>query len=350
MLDESSLLRFLESYKILAVSHSLYTQSPEWFGDTYGSLSREWQQHDIVISNSNIHESIRIMWFFWRDVVAINSYTQPLSIEDAVASITNIMQDVHNTITAYQQNIQAQLDATTWAYKDPKTDIVQRSITKILQDADFAQRTYTQNPDISKKLNNSIEELKKMRLSKNIEKVHGIIEQIYTYIDIMEQWHLDTLPQEPLSSESSIQTTFFVRMYDKRERAYKLSIAWGWKSLYTRLWPTIITTQLLIKDIQQSMISRRNRATSVLWDIHFIALCGITITTLIGMIRYIWQQGPIENILGMGLLRTGLLGLSLRCGYIISKRTLLPSSTILLISIGIFACLHYLMMWLLLLD
>jgi hypothetical protein len=29
MLDESSLLRFLESYKILAVSHSLYTQSPE---------------------------------------------------------------------------------------------------------------------------------------------------------------------------------------------------------------------------------------------------------------------------------------------------------------------------------
>jgi len=171
MPDEAVLLQFLQHYKILAISHNLYDKDPQSFGDVYGSVAREGQHYDFIVHDMSISDTIRTMLFLGLDVVSINSYSNPLDIKESMASIKNIAQEVQALITDQEKHIQEELSSLQKVYDDPHSDSIQKSITKVLQDSDFAQKTYTQNPDIAQKLSLALDDLKKMRLSKNTEKL-----------------------------------------------------------------------------------------------------------------------------------------------------------------------------------
>jgi len=169
-----------------------------------------------------IQDSVRTLLFFGLDVRAINSYTKPLDVSEAVTVIQQLYDETTTIIEQKKTAIESQISATQSHYDDAQTDKIQAFVTRVLQDSDYAIKKYTQLPDLAKKISEQIQNLKKMRLSKNADKLKEVIYTIYAHIDQMEQAYLQTLPSDPINPTSTIKTPTFVRLYDKWHRTQQL--------------------------------------------------------------------------------------------------------------------------------
>lgn len=95
-------------------------------------------------------------------------------------------------------------------------------MARILQDADFALQKYTDDIPNIKRLQATVDDLKKMKLSKNAEKIEEIVRTVYLTIESMEETFLSKLPDTKIAPGSNVAIPFFVSIYDKRKRAKKM--------------------------------------------------------------------------------------------------------------------------------
>lgn len=332
-------------YNILAISKEPYDADPSVFADIYGSFYRKDSSHDVVIKNMTIQDSVRALLFFGLDIHSINSYTQPLDASEAVTVIQQLQDEVTTILEQKKSAIEYQISSAQSHYDDTQTDKIQAFVTRVLQDSDYAIKKYTQLPDLAKKINENIQDLKKMRLSKNADKLKEVIYTIYAHIDQMEQAYLQTLPNDPIDPTSSIKIPTFVRLYDKRHRTQQLQSIWFQlpiqERLYAMLGKNIISTKFLVTDITTNISQRRKQPTQVCLDMTFIIACFIVTVTVAGYSIALFWWSSIEWTLWQWLVFLGITGVSLQIGCLCSKKTLRHTLTILLISIIILLCLHY---------
>lgn len=347
--DAQTLEQFLSEHKILAISQEAYTQDHTWFGDIYGSIAWQGAQYDFVLDAESIVTALRTLVSMGFDVVAINSHRNPLSVQDAITSIKNITAEVQTTLDKAQQQIHNKTKQLKQSYTSKKAEHIQQSITQVLQDADFATKTYTQNTTLIRKLSEKIEELKKMRLSKNTEKLTEIIEKVYHYINLMEQEYLQSLPQEPIAADTSISIPWFVSLYDRRQRARKMATITGSWWRYAHLWSWYITTKLLIQDIQYHFVQRRKHPQSVMQFVVFVALFATVMTVVWWLLLAMFASSTIGDLVGLWLMRLGIVWLSVWVWYLVARKYMWHSTSVIVLSILLFVCLHYIMVRLFLL-
>jgi hypothetical protein len=335
----------LEEYKILAISKEPFNADPATFAAIYGSFSWNGNNHDIVIRNMTIQDSVRTLLFLGLDVRAINNYTQPLDVSEAVTVIQQLQDEVTIILEQKKSAIQSQISAAESHYDDAQTDKIQTFVTRVLQDSDYAIKKYTQLPDLAKKITTLVQDLKKMRLSKNADKLKEVIYTIYAHIDQMEQAYLQTLPNDPIDPVSTIKTPIFVRLYDKRHRTQQLQSIWFQlpiqERLYALLGKHIMSARFLLTDIGTNITQRREKPRQVCLDMTFVIACCIVSVTVAGYSIALFGWNSIESMIGQWLVFLGISGVSLQAGCLLSKKTLRHTMTILLISIIILLCLHY---------
>lgn len=330
---------------ILAITKEVYSGDPIAFADIYGSFHRKDNAHDIVIKDMSMQDSVRTLLFFGLDVHAINSYTQPLDVHEAVTVIQQLDDEVHTILEQKKLAIQSQISVAQSHYEDEQTDKIQAFVTRVLQDSDYAIKKYIQRPDLAKKVTVYVQDLKKMRLSKNADKLKDVIYTIYAHIDQMEQAYLQTLPNDPIDSSSTIKTPTFVRLYDKRHRTQQLQSI-GFKlpiqeKLYAATGKYSMFGKFLFTDISTSISVWRKQTRQVCLDMSFVIACCIVSVTVAGYsIALLWGT-TIEQTLAQGLVFLGISGISLQIGCVLGKKTLRNTTTILLISAIILLCLYY---------
>ncbi len=341
---QKDLNSFLDTYKVLAISTHNYDKEPEKFGDTYGSIQVDNERHDFV-THAAIADTVLVMTMFGWEITAINSYNTPLDNSESIATIKQIRHDVQQQLEQIEKTKRSNSD-TKKSHTNKVSKDIQQSVDKVLQDAEHAMDSYNGEKTIIQKIHDNMQTLKKMRLSKNTEKISEIIYQLYRYIDNMEQSYIATLPNKPINVDSHVSIPYFVRVYDRRRRSQKLGSITGHKhigeKLYARGWEYILFVQFLGIDMYQSFITWRPQAQGVMRYIVLIILSTTIVVTASGLFISIFWQESLESILALQLLRIGILGFALWSWYLISKRTLRHTTTILLISMSIFVCLHYL--------
>jgi hypothetical protein len=334
-----------EEYKILAISKEPFNADPATFATVYGSFYWNGSNHDIVIRNMTIQDSVRTLLFLGLDVRAINSYTQALDVSEAVTVIQQLQDEVTTILEQKKSAIQSQISAAESHYDDAQTDKIQTFVTRVLQDSDYAIKKYTQLPDLAKKISTQVQDLKKMRLSKNADKLKEVIYTIYAHIDQMEQAYLQTLPNDPIDPVSTIKTPIFVRLYDKRHRTQQLQSIWFQlpiqERLYALLGKHMMSARFLLTDIGTNITQRREKPVQVCLDMTFVIACCIVSVTVAGYSIALFGWNSIESMIGQWLVFLGISGVSLQAGCLLSKKTLRHTMTILLISIIILLCLHY---------
>lgn len=330
---------------ILAISKERYTGDAATFADIYGSFHRKDGTHDIVIKDMSIQDSVRTLLFFGLDIRAINSYTQPLDVHEAVTVIQQLDDEVHTILEQKKLAIESQISTAQSHYDDAQTEKIQAFVTRVLQDSDYAIKKYIQRPDLAKKVTSYVQELKKMRLSKNADKLKDVIYTIYAHIDQMEQAYLQTLPNDPIDVSSTIKTPTFVRLYDKRHRTQQLQSI-GFKLPIQEKLVAItgkynMFARFLVTDITNNISAWRKQTTQVCLDMSFVIACCIVSVTVAGYsIALLWWT-TIEQTLWQGLIFLGIAGIALQIGCVLGRKTLRQTTTILLISTIILLCLHY---------
>lgn len=333
------------TYNILAISKEPYDADPRTFADIYGSFHWNNDNHDIVMRNMTIQDSVRTLLFFWLDVRAINSYSQPLDVSEAVTVIQQLYDEVSTIIEQKKTAIESQISAAQSHYDDAQTNKIQTFVTRVLQDSDYAIKKYTQRPELAKKITTHIQELKKMRLSKNADKLKEVIYTIYAHIDQMEQAYLQTLPNDPIDPSSHIKIPIFTRLYDKRHRIQQLQSIWFQlpiqEKIYALVGKHIMSAKFLLTDITTNITIRWKQPKIVSSDLTLLLSCCIVAVMIAGYSIMVFSG--VDNTLSLWqwLVFLGITWISLYSGYLLSKKTLRHTTTILLISLVILLCLHY---------
>lgn len=352
--DTTALQSFLHETKLLSISTDQYRQSPETFGDTYGMFSRNKTNYNFVVHGTDIQNTVRSMTFMWIEVSAINSYKKPLDMHDAIAAIKKITSDVAAIIQQKESQVQQKLDMAKETYSDANMQKIQSYVTRVLQDADFAIQKYADDKKNIDILQSNISNLKKMKLSKNTEKLEEIIRTIYLTIESMEATFLSLLPNDTISPDSTVRIPLFIGLYDKRERAKKLHDIGVHLSINERLYAyagrSIVMTTLLSKEIHALLKRQWSKWSTVLQNISLGVYITIITLSLIWLYMYITQLGWFDVSVGEPLLVWGILWISLQCGLVLYKKYRWHTTTILLISFVIFICLWYIARWFLILH
>lgn|GEM_PF-1154060 len=233
-----------------------------------------------------IQDSVRTLLFMGFDVHAINSYVQPLDVHEAVTVIQQLQDEVTTIVEQKKSTIETQISTAQSHYDDTQTDKIQTFVTRVLQDSDYAIKKYIQLPELANKINEQIQDLKKMRLSKNADKLKKVIYTIYAHIDQMEQAYLQTLPDDLITPLSTIKLPTFVSLYDKRQRIHQLqSIGFHLpiqEKVYAILGKKIMSAKFLITDISAYISQRRAHPQQVYLDISFLIVCFIVSVTISG--------------------------------------------------------------------
>lgn len=351
--DEKQLQSFLHDTKMLSISTEAYTGETKEFWDIYGSIHWHDADHDFVIKEDNIQSALRTMMIMWLSLSAINSYASPLDIQDAVSAIKNISKEVEEIRSTKESQIQEKIDISQSTYTDASTTKIQTFVTKVLQDADFAIQKYSEDTEGIKKIQNHINELKKMRLSKNGEKLEEIIHKIYSSIEWLEETYLSKLPDEEIVQWSVITVPFFVRLYDTWERAKKLhSIGvhlHGREYIYAYLGRNILIATLVYKEIFASIQQQRKHTNKIIQTTILTVMLAIVCVCIIGLYTHLVQTNSFDLSTWHALLVWWILWVSLQLWWLLAIKKNRHTNIILLISIAMFICLGYIFRWLLIL-
>lgn len=346
--------QFLTANKILSITTESYTAPAESFGDISGMIHWQWQNIDFVMAGMDLQTTVRTLCYMWLELYAINSFHRPLDPQEALTVIKQISQEVQAHIVDKESQIQSQIHDAKAVYTDVAADKIQTYITRVLQDAEYALQKYSHHTTLVRTLQDHISDLKKMRMSNNADKLEDIIHKLYGTIDAMEEDYLAQLPKETIGQNSIVWLSFFVRLYNKWERAKKLyQIGIHLRNdelLYARAWYVIVTTKFLWQDGWELLAQWRQHPRAVISLLHMSIALAIVVIILVSLVTAFPLFATIDQSLWYALLSLGLLAISFQLSLLLHKRYGWQSSAMLLISALVFVCLHYISRWFLILS
>ena len=170
----------------------------------------------------------------------------------------------------------------------------------------------------------------------------------------MEEAYLAQLPKETIGHNSIVWLSFFVRLYDKWERAKKLHQIGihlhGDEVFYARAWYIIVTVKFLWQDGWSLLSQWRGNPRAVISLLHISIALSVVGVILFSLILAFPTFSTIDHSVGYTLLSLGLLAVSLQISLLLHKRYGWQSVAMLLISALVFVCLHYISKWFLMLS
>ncbi len=309
--DNESLLRnFLRAQNIIILQCEEYHDEPQAFGNTYADVREDNKTRSLIWARNNIKEWCDFLHFLWLHVIAINSYTQVITNEQAVAIIAKSADDTQKLFASLDTRSAQTQEKLSASFQDEQQDIMQHVIDKVLayiREAIALQKKETNNnaKDLVEELAAIEDELIRNRRSTNIEKNKQTIQQALRVLDQIELIHIQNDPNDPIVADSIIGTRDIELAYSRyTRRDIRHPDQAAHLSSYER---TIILTQFVRKDFIE-------KCKNISWD-HIMRTLNQAI--YIALLMYI-VYGIRVIILGTSyiqsrtynLVNIGVLGLS----------------------------------------
>lgn len=250
--NETVLRNFLRAQNIIIVQCEEYHDQPQAFGNTYADIREDNKNRSLVWARASIREWCDFLHFIGLHVGAINSYTQAITNEQAVAIIQKSQADTQKLFASLDKKSIQTNEQLSQSFQDNEQSVIEHIIDKVL--AYIREAITIQKKENNLSAKNLLEELESLedqlvrnRRSTNIEKNKTSIQQALHIIDQLELIHIQNDPNNPILAESSIGTRDLELAYssytrrDIRHPDQKPHL-----STYDK---TIILTQFIRKDI-----------------------------------------------------------------------------------------------------
>ncbi len=197
--DSELLVRkLLEKYTILVLSIDEYKQDPKLFGDVWAKIKRGFDGITIVSQGTDVKKVCENLLDMGLEIAEINSYSNPLPTEAMQALIDSSRTAIQMKQAMEMQTIQWKKDEKKKIYADPKLARAKVVVERIFDRIPPLLESLKWQIEIQdiKHINSLQEDLKKLRMGNNYEKIRDLADEILDRMQHMEEIVITLHPEQ----------------------------------------------------------------------------------------------------------------------------------------------------------
>lgn len=341
--------KILEQYNILILSLKEFPTEKTTFGDIYFTISLNFQNIDIVTKYTDIQEACNFFTFIGFNISSINSFSKPLSKKEIDSIITNGQTDAATKKTNIWKNILEKETEERKVYEDVKLESAKKIISRVFEKVDETTKRSAGTISLqdTKKLNSLTEELKKLRMGTNFEKIRETIQDIFKMIEVINDTYYASIqnPNDTISPQSLVTTIDVDKELERMENVKILKSLHAHISLKNQDYATFGPWAIFWKFLQKDFFFKIADIWWFLYSLYDITeFVLLIIITLLG-IYTLANELYLFSMNQFGLLFS-LVSMGIRGFVIFAARYFRNKSVGKLLLIMILAILmHYFMMW-----
>jgi len=250
--------KILEQTNILILSLKEFPTDKKTFGDIYFTINLKFQDIDIVTKYTDIQEACNFFSFIGFDINSINSFSQPLSKKEIDTIIANGQAYAATKKTDIWKEIKKHEEEERKVYQDENLESAKKIISRVFEKVDEALTRGSRTLSIqdTKKLKTLVEELKKLRMGTNFEKIRETIQEIFTMIEKINDDYYASIqnPNDTISSESLITPVDVDKELERMENVKILKSLHAHISLKNQDYATFGSSAIFRKFLQKDFL------------------------------------------------------------------------------------------------
>lgn len=251
---------FLYFHNIVILNISEYTKPLQSFWNLAIVVKNKPQNIKITSSFDNIYHALEYFMIIWFDIIYTNfTNEQKLSDNEISEIIRNTQEKVKKIKEATKQELQQQKEKERKIYKDNKLNKILDISLSATQEVDLLLNTIDTSkisPDKIRDIKLLSQELTKLRMWRNVNKMVEVLESTYQKIYEIQQESVFGKTPQLLISWSSISDVEIEQEYFKYQKAQNIKKIWTRRSnsdsYYLSFETTGIYLKFLFKDLKKS--------------------------------------------------------------------------------------------------
>lgn len=262
-LSEEKIREILHEYKLVTLE--LY-EYPKNEVETYWAIkiliNFEWEEIRLLTNSTELEDEIYLLSLIWFDVKNINYVSEEKKIEqNAINAVLEAQKWKAKTWLKEQADaIEQKKLKEEKIFDDQRLEKSQKLAKDLLEKIPiFLEKAKDTIPNNDlKELQNEMQELSKLEMWSNVEKITTFLESVYSRYSTLEQEYLAI--QESPNIEilwSNISDAYLVSELTKLEKAKSLQKLWWAKKwddmLYAILWWILLYFRLIKRDIKTKL-------------------------------------------------------------------------------------------------
>lgn len=281
---------FLQNYNIIVLNISEYQKSIEDFGKLKMVVEYNWLQVEVSSYLTDIESAIFIFSMIWFDISYINFIDDTKISKQKVADlILKNKKQVDDIRQQVKQVVTQKKEKERKIYKDDKLE----------KTVKIAQKTFGQIDSLLQKVWNNVsrdklrdikvmkEELTKLKMGRNNDKMSELLEKIYEKSDEINTEYLSYLQKNTFYPipDSIVTNIDIVSEHQKLKKAKKIKEIWAKRdkddNYYLSFESTWLYIKFLLKDIKNKFTDISKFVYNLFWYLELATLFIIVSTTLI---------------------------------------------------------------------
>ena len=347
--DASLLARkILEEHNILILSLKEFPTDKKTFGDIYFTIKQNFQDIEIVTKYTDMQEVANFFTFIGFDIRHINSYSKPISQEDMDIIIGKAQADAASKKAKEKEDIEKIEVAEKKVYEDVKLESAKKIIVRVFEKVDECTKRSAGTISLqdTKKIKMLVEELKKLRMGTNFEKIREVIQDIFKMIEAINDDYYASIqnPNDTILPESLVTPVDVDKELERMENVKILKSLGARISLKNQDYATFGSSAIFRKFLQKDFLLKIADLPSILYSLYditeFVLLIVVTLLWIYTLANELYLFSTNQFGLAFSLISMGI-----RSAVIFAARYFRNKSVGKLLLIMILAILmHYLLM------
>ena len=284
--DASLLARkILEEHTILILSLKEFPTEPKTFGDIYFTIDFDVQDIPIVTKYTDIQEAANFFTLIGFDIKNINSYSKPLSEKEVVTIIAAAKAEAEKKKEEVRKQILEKETEERKVYEDAHLESAKKIIERVFEKVDECTKRSAGKISLqdTKKLKMLVEELKKLRMGTNFEKIREVIQEIFKMIEAINDVYYDSIqnPNDTISSESLVTPVDVDKELERMENVKILKSLHAHISLKNQDYATFGSSAIFRKFLQKDFLLKIADLPSIVYSLYdvteFVLLIVVTL-------------------------------------------------------------------------
>lgn len=266
--------KILEEHSILILSLNEFSADKKTFGDIYFSINQNLQKIDIVTKYVDIQEACNFFMFIGFDITVINSFSKPLSQKEVDTIIANGQAEAASKKADVWKNIIEKETEERKVYEDAHLESAKKIIVRVFEKVDETNKRSAGQISLQdkKQLTAFVEELKKLRMGTNFEKIRETIQDIFTLIEKLNtQYYASIQTSTTISPESLVTPVDVDKELDRMENIKILKSLHAHISLKNQDYATFGSSAIFRKFLQKDFLLKLSDIPSLLYRLYDIS-------------------------------------------------------------------------------
>ncbi len=347
--DASLLVRkILEQRHIMILSLKEFTGDKQTFGDIYFTIDLNYQDIEIVTKYDNIQEAANFFSFIGFELANINSYTTPLPRDQVVAIILQAQTVASDRRAAVQEEIKKIEAQEKKVYRNEDLEIAKKVIMRVFEKIDETTKRSAGTIGIieMKKIQSLTEELRKLRMGTNFEKIRDTIQELFVMLDTIDAERYASIqnPNDTILPESLVTKVDVEKELNMMENIKILKSLGAKIELKNQDYAALGSSAIFWKFFQKDFLHKASNLSWLLYNLYdileFILLIVVALLGVYTLANDLWLFSPSQYGFAFSMISVGARGLVV---YMVRK--LRSTAVSRLIWIGAAAIvLHYIVM------